>query len=160
MERFQNVSLYKTITALKQTFFAEVSSVSIEAKVTHFSFRNCLDPKSFNNKHHLQPAAVNPVARLLHLPPKSVDDGSDVSSWGELENFSTTGDESSSTKGCDFGVIPLASSAAGECFEAIGCRSSSKESSIADLLTSSHYNCQTELPNTEHKGGLNFIFVT
>ena len=93
----------------------------------------------------------------MHLPPaKSVDDSSDVSSWGE-ENFSTTGDESSSTKGCDFGVIPLASG--GECFGAIGCKSSSKESSIADL-TSSHYNCQVELPNTEQKGGLNCFFAT
>merc|ERR1719305_198014 len=117
---------------------AASTSASVSKSNSELSVRNCLDPKSFNN-HHLQPAAVNPVARLLHLPPKSVDDGSDVSSWGELENFSTTGDESSSTKGCDFGVIPLASSAAGECFEEIGCRSSSKESSIADLLTSSHY---------------------
>ena len=101
------------------------------------------EPKSFNNNLHLQPAAVNPV-RHLHLPAKSVDDSSDVSSWGE-ENFSTTGDESSSTKGCDFGVIP------GECFGAIGCKSSSKESSIADL-TSPNLNCQVELLKTERKG--------
>ena len=110
-----------------------------------FPNRNCLDPKSFNNPH-LQPA-VNPV-RHLHLPAKSVDDSSDVSSWGE-ENFSTTGDESSSTKGCDFGVILLPS--AGECFSAIGCKSSSKESSITDL-TSSHFNCQGDLTNPELKG--------
>ena len=89
----------------------------------------------------------------MHLPAKSVDDSSDVSSWGE-ENFSTTGDESSSTKGCDFGVIPLPS--AGECFNAIGCKSSSKESSIADL-TSSHFNCQGDLTNPELKGLLNLI---